>query len=128
MQNISTPLDHPFELKKRNFIIQVSFSSIVFALVCIATLSFSIHIDATGGFFNIGDSSIFISAILFGPYIRGIGGGLRAAFADILLGYFNFAPITFLIKSAEGFLVGTIYNQLKKKCLNLLQKKYCKFL
>ncbi len=127
LDNISPRLKQSFELQKHNMIIQVSFTSIVFALVCISTISFSLHIEATGGFFNIGDSFIFISAILFGPFIGGIGGGLGATFADIFLGYYDFAPITFLIKTLEGLLVGIIYNHLKRKLFRSSSKKKLHF-
>ncbi len=82
------------------------------ALVCIMTLVFQISIPQTQGFFNLGDSAVYISAILFGPIIGAFSGGVGSALADLILGYGVFAPITLVTKGVEGFVVGLISNSL----------------
>ena len=44
-------------------------TAIFTALVCVVTIMFSAYVPATEGFFNIGESMVFLSALLFGPYV-----------------------------------------------------------
>lgn len=89
--------------------------SIMTALVFISTYLFQIPIPLTGGYFNLGDAIIYISAILFGPIIGGITGGVGAALADIVGGYVIYAPGTLIIKFCEGFIVGLIVFAIRMK-------------
>jgi uncharacterized membrane protein len=94
-------------------------ASIMTALICVATLFFQIPIAITGGYFNIGEAFIYITAILFGPIIGGFAGGVGAALADTIFGYYIFAPGTLYIKFLEGFIIGFI---VYKAHLKVLQK------
>ena len=78
------------------------------ALVCVATIIFSIYIPATEGFFNIGESMVFLSALFFGPFVGAFAGGVGAALADLLLGFPHYAPATIIVKSCEGAVVGAL--------------------
>jgi uncharacterized membrane protein len=85
------------------------------ALVTIATMVIKIPTIATQGYINIGDTMVFVAAILGGPKIGLVAGGLGSALADILLGYAAWAPWTFVIKAVEGFIVGAFaYKSYKK--------------
>jgi len=75
-------------------------------IVCMATLVLKIDIPATQGYFNLGDSMIYVAALLFGPVVGGIAGGLGASLADIITGALWYAPGTFAIKAIEGLIVG----------------------
>jgi len=66
---------------------------------------FTISVPATSGYFNIGETIIYITAILFGPYVGAIAGGVGAAISDMLLAPV-FAPGTLVIKALEGAIVG----------------------
>jgi len=78
------------------------------ALVCVVTIIFSIYVPATEGFFNIGESMVFLSALLFGPLVGAFAGGVGSMLADLLLGYPHYAPATLIIKACEGAVVGTV--------------------
>jgi uncharacterized membrane protein len=67
---------------------------------------FSIYVPATKGFFNIGETLVYITALLFGPVIGSFAGGFGSMLADVLLGYPQFALGTFIIKACEGGIVG----------------------
>ena len=67
---------------------------------------FQIPFVATQGYFNLGDTFVMTSGFLLGPIGGFIAGGLGSALADLLLGYPDYAPITFLSKGFEGLLVG----------------------
>lgn len=86
--------------------LKIVFAAISTALVCAATMLFSIYVPATRGFFNIGESMVFLSAILFGPFVGAFAGGVGSMLADLLLGYYYYAPATLVIKASEGFVVG----------------------
>ncbi|MEM2673615.1 MAG: ECF transporter S component, partial [Candidatus Bathyarchaeia archaeon] len=92
--------------KRTLLILNMVFASVSTALVCIATMFFSVYVPATKGFFNIGESMVFLSAILFGPFVGAFAGGVGSMLADLLLGYYYFAPATLVIKALEGFIVG----------------------
>jgi uncharacterized membrane protein len=98
-------------------------TAIFTALVCIATIIFSVYVPATEGFFNIGESMVFLSALLFGPYVGAFAGGVGSMLADLLLGYPHYAPATLVIKACEGFIVG----MLSKKNPKLSSKPYWNF-
>lgn len=81
---------------------------LLMALTCVATMIIKIPITATGGYVNIGDSMVLISAVFFGPEYGLIAGGIGSALGDILGGYFNWAIATFIIKGIEGFAVAKL--------------------
>lgn len=93
--------------------LELTATSIMAALVCVATLFFIVPIPATQGYFNVGDAMIVTAAIVFGPMVGAIAGGVGASIADILAGYAYFAPFTLIIKGIEGAIVGVIYSKMK---------------
>jgi uncharacterized membrane protein len=88
------------------------------ALITITTMTIRIPIVATKGYFNLGDALIFISAALFGPIFGMIAGGVGSALADMLGGYAHFAPWTFVIKGAEGWIAGFLIHLFRAKQLS----------
>lgn len=86
--------------------VQLGIASVFTALVCVATMSFTIYVPSTKGFFNIGETMVYIAALLFGPFVGAFAGGVGSMFADIFLGYYYYAPATLVIKALEGGLVG----------------------
>ncbi|MCX6655008.1 MAG: ECF transporter S component, partial [Candidatus Bathyarchaeota archaeon] len=67
--------------------------AIMSALTTVVTM-FALPFAPTGGFFNLGDAIVMTTALIFGPIIGGVAGGLGSALADLLLGYSAFAPFT----------------------------------
>ncbi|NLJ86061.1 MAG: ECF transporter S component [Firmicutes bacterium] len=88
------------------------------ALVAVATMVINVPMVATQGFINVGDTVIFLSALLMGPRVGALAGGLGSALADLLLGYTHWAPWTLLIKALEGYIAAVLgyrlYRQSKK--------------
>ncbi len=78
------------------------------ALVCAATLAFQIGISLTHGYFNVGEIMVYVSALLLGPVLGAIAGGVGSSLSDVLSGFAYFAPGTLVIKGVEAFLVGYI--------------------
>jgi uncharacterized membrane protein len=73
-----------------------------------------IPIPATGGYFNVGETTIYVAALLFGPFVGALSGGIGAMLSDIYLGFGHFAPGTLIIKGVEGAIVGFLNIKLKK--------------
>jgi uncharacterized membrane protein len=88
----------------------ISMISIFTALNFIVTYWIQIPIPATGGYINIGDITVMFTALLFGPIIGGIAGGVGPMLSDIFSPYIIYAPATLIIKGIEGFLIGLISN------------------
>ncbi|MBO3840990.1 MAG: ECF transporter S component [Candidatus Brockarchaeota archaeon] len=87
----------------------VSSAALSTALVFMATASVSIYIPATRGYFNLGDSMIFLTALLFGPLVGFLAGGLGSMLSDLFLGYTVYAPATLIVKGVEGFLTAFLH-------------------
>ncbi len=76
------------------------------ALVTAATIVFTVYVPATRGYFNLGETMIYFTALFFGPLVGAFAGGVGSALADVILGYHIYAPATLLIKAAEGWAAG----------------------
>lgn len=82
--------------------------ALLIALAAAATMAVRIPVPKTGGYINMGDAVIYITALLFGRTYGAAVGGIGSALADFLGGYAVFAPFTLIIKGLEGFLVGVL--------------------
>ncbi|MFB6299144.1 MAG: ECF transporter S component [Halobacteriales archaeon] len=84
----------------------VALGAVFAAATTIGTMAVSIPVGP--GFLNFGEIVIYTAAFLFGSIVGGLAGGVGAAAADVLLGFAFFAPITFVAKGLEGFVVGRL--------------------
>lgn len=91
--------------KKIRFLVKCA---VLIAMTTIMTIVIRIPTLATNGYLNLGDMVVFIAALILGKKGGFIVGGLGSAFADILVGYTHYAPITFVVKGLEGFIAGLI--------------------
>src|SRR3989337_484536 len=49
-------------------------AAIVFAaLVCVVTISFTVSVPVTSGYFNLGEALIYVAALTFGPVVGALG-------------------------------------------------------
>ncbi len=97
------------DLGPRTLALTAVFTALVFAATLI-----SVSTPITGGYFNLGESMVYTAALLGGPIVGGIAGGLGSSLADLYLGYSQYAPGTLVIKGIEGLLAGLIYNRLRR--------------
>lgn len=95
-------------------VLRVSITAVFTALVAAATMVFSIYVPATRGYFNIGETMVYTTALLFGPLVGGIAGGVGSMISDLILQYPQYAPGTLIIKGGEGVIVGYLGNRLFK--------------
>jgi len=109
--------------KKVKFVspMTVALYGILMALTAAITMATFVPFAPTKGYFNIGDSMVFFSAIAFGARAGFVCGGLGSAAADILLGSGYFAPYTFVAKGSEGLVCGLIAGRkIDKKWLTVI--------
>ena len=93
-------------MSKERTLIQLSLAAIMTALVAVGTLLIRIP-NPMGGYFNVGDVLIFVSALTFGPLVGGFAGGVGSAIAD-MIGFPLFVIPTLIVKGLEGFIAGLI--------------------
>lgn len=86
----------------------VALYGILAALTTAITYASYTPFSPTKGYFNLGESMVFFSALVFGWRAGAICGGIGSAAADILLGWGMFAPLTLVAKGAEGLIAGAI--------------------
>ena len=79
------------------------------ALTCISTFIIKIPTPGTGGYIHPGDAMVILSGVFLGPLYGAAAAGIGSAMADILGGYFFYAPITLLIKGITAFVCGRIF-------------------
>jgi uncharacterized membrane protein len=101
---------------------RLSITAIFTSLVFVATTIFSIYVPQTKGFFNIGETMVYTTALLFGPFVGAFAGGVGSMLADLFLGYPQYAPATLVIKACEGAVVGVL-NRKRLKFSSKLQWK-----
>jgi uncharacterized membrane protein len=87
-------------VKTRNIAGAAIFTAFVFAV----TFSFAAT-TSTGGYFDVGEIMVYITALVMGPYVGAFAGGVGSMLSDALLAP-QFAIGTLVIKGAEGFIVG----------------------
>lgn len=76
------------------------YTALAIALVALSTMS--IRIPTIKGYINFGDIMILVTAATLGRRSGFIAGAVGSAMADIIGGYFIYAPGTFFIKGLEG--------------------------
>lgn len=89
-----------------NYSKKIVLNGLMVALVFLATYFTRIPTPLPGGYFNLGDTVIIITALFLGSKSGLLAGALGSALADIAYGSFIFAPITLLVKGLEGYIVG----------------------
>lgn len=94
---------------------KLAVAALLAAIVCVATFVVKIPSPATNGYFNLGDCFVLISGWLIGPVYGALAAGLGSALADILSGYVQYAPATFIIKALMAASAYFIVKALSRK-------------
>lgn len=92
----------------------VSLMATFVGLVFLSTSLFYLAIASSTGFFNLGEVFIYLAALIGGPIIGAVAGGVGASLADLALGYGVYAPATLVLKAAEGFVAGYLFHLARK--------------
>jgi uncharacterized membrane protein len=89
---------------------EIALTAVFTTLVFLSTSLFQIALISSTGYFNLGESIIYLAGIIGGPFVGAFSGGVGASLADVFLGYGPFAPGTLIIKGLEGFFVGFFFH------------------
>ncbi len=100
---------------------EIAGAAIFTAFVFATTFSFAAT-TSTGGYFNVGEVMVYITALVMGPYVGAFAGGVGSMLSDALLAP-QFAPGTLVIKAAEGFVVGYLAKKGFQRIPRAVQKR-----
>ena len=90
------------------------------AMVCVATIVIQIP-SPVGGYVNLGDALVLMSAFLLGPLYGGAAAGIGSALADLITGYAYYAPGTLVIKLLIAVAAGLVSRALAKAAPSMKQ-------
>ena len=93
---------------------RIAMSGAFAALTCTATMLLSLR-SPLGGYFNMGDTLLLLSALLLGKKWGTAAGAFGAALADVFLAYFLYAPATLVIKALTALTAVLIWEIFRKK-------------
>lgn len=86
-------------MKKNNQILKLVCAALLAAMTCVVTMILPIKISyGNGGYIHPGDGFVLLSGIILGPVYGGFAAAIGSMLADLLSGYAQYAPATFLIK------------------------------
>lgn len=91
---------------------EMIYTSMLAALICVATFIIKVPLPITNGYTHLGDGFIFIAVLLLGRRNGAWAGAIGAALADIIGGYSFYAIPTFIIKGIMAFIMGTVIEML----------------
>lgn len=85
-------------------------TALLVALVYIATrfINIRLPIAASGGLVHLGNTMLFISAIVFGPKKGAAAGAFGMGLFDLLSEWAMWAPFTFVVRGIMGYIIGKI--------------------
>ena len=84
----------------------IAITGVLAALTCAATMVVRVP-SPSGGYMNLGDTLVLLSAWLLGPWYGAAAAGIGSALAD-LIGYPLYAPATLLIKGGMAIITGLL--------------------
>lgn len=87
---------------------QLAKTALMIALIFVGTFSIRIPNPATGGYFHMGDSMIFLSVLILGKRDGAFAGALGGALADLLCGAAIWSGPTLIIKFIMAWIMGII--------------------
>ncbi|NLE24711.1 MAG: hypothetical protein GX625_05095 [Clostridiaceae bacterium] len=85
------------------------------ALIFAFTFVFHIPVPYTSGYIHLGDSMIYISVIVLGPFFGAFASGVGSMLADLLAGYAQYALPTLIIKSIMALIMGLLLSGKTRK-------------
>lgn len=89
-------------------------SALLAALVFAATMVIRIP-SPTGGYVNLGDCFVLLSAWLLGPWYGAAAAGIGSMLTDLLAGYTYYVPATLIIKATDALVAALIWKAMGRK-------------
>lgn len=87
------------------------------ALTLVATMFINIRLPlmGNGGLIHLGNVPLFLAAIIYGKKTGAIAGALGMGLFDLISGWISWAPFTFIIVGAMGYVTGLISEKLRAR-------------
>ena len=82
--------------------------AVLAAVTAVLTLLPKVPIPGTQGYVHLGDAAVVFTALVLGPITALLAGGLGTAAADLLGGYAQWAPISFVVHGLQGLAIGLL--------------------
>jgi uncharacterized membrane protein len=85
-------------------------TALLIALVFVATrfINIRLPISSNGGLVHLGNTMLFISAIVFGKKKGAIAGAFGMSLFDLLSEWAIWTPFTFVVRGVMGYIIGKI--------------------
>ena len=93
---------------------KIVFASLLAALTCVTTMAVKIP-TPLGGYVNLGDSIVLLSAAFLSPLYAVFAAGIGSALADLFSGYVIYAPATLVIKALMALIAYTVIKAFHEK-------------
>lgn len=94
-------------MKRKINTMEIAFYGLFTALVFVATRFINIQLGPTqGGLFHLGNAMSFTIAIVFGRRAGAVSSALGMTIFDLASGFAVWAPFTFVIRFAMGYVIG----------------------
>lgn len=107
-------------MNNQSIVRRVVLYGLAIALVALTTMAISIPNPVVQGYVNFGDSMIFALALLGGPGLAAVAGGIGSALADLVLGYTHYVIPTLIIKGLEGLIAGVLAGLVARRLKHIL--------
>ena len=89
---------------------RITYTSLLIAIVFIATVVIAIP-SPLGGYVNLGDAAIYISAYFLGPVFGFLAGGLGSMLGDAYLSFIPYMIPTLIIKGTMGAVAAYMFKR-----------------
>ena len=100
---------------------KIVMSSLISALVCVATMIIKIP-SPLKGYINLGDCVVLLSGWALPPVYAFLAAGIGSALADLFSGYIVYAPATFIIKGLMALIAYGLFRLIGNKVSSLAKK------
>ena len=92
-------------------------NALFIALTLVATMFINIRLPimGNGGLIHLGNVPLFVAALVFGKKTGAIAGAFGMALFDVIMGWTLWAPFTFVIVGAMGYVAGLISEKMHGK-------------
>lgn len=96
--------------QKRSTTYELVITALFIALVYVATWLINIRLPlvGSGGLIHLGNVPLFVAGMLFGKRTGALAGAFGMGLFDLLSGWTAWAPFTFVIVGAMGYVIGLI--------------------
>jgi len=105
-------------MKTRDLVLAGLFAALVF----VGTYFFSFPLPSGIGYIHLGDTFVYLSGALLGPIVGAMAAGVGSSLSDLMLGYAQYAPVTFVIKALNAFIVGMAFKTMVKSQDAIMKK------